>query len=157
MDLQGMYQGKTKASLPSKFKFPKGCCVIRWPDTARWEGPSHCPRIIENMILSSLIYTSFLDYWLYMSHLILASRSRHLLFASLNWQFGNQFFASLIFNGEFHCIVFNIIQNLILNPKQQTQNSSPSAKSHRDFRETAALASQSWYEVSRLRAVGEYE
>jgi len=30
MDLQGMYQGKTKASLPPKFKFPKGFCVTRW-------------------------------------------------------------------------------------------------------------------------------
>ena len=54
-------------------------------DTA-WEGsegPSHCPRIVENMILLSLIYSFFLDYWLDMSHLILASCSRHLLFASL--------------------------------------------------------------------------
>ena len=32
----------------------------------------------------------------------------------LNWQFGNQF---CFVNGEFHCIIFKIIQNLILNPK----------------------------------------
>lgn len=134
---------KECTSLPPEFKFPQG--FLCHPVDTAWEGsegPSHCPRIVENMILSSLIYSSFLDYWLDMSYLILAWCSRHLWFASLKLAIWGISFASL--TESFIVLFSRLFKIWYWIQKQQTQNSSPSAKSHRDFRETAALASQSW-------------